>query len=80
MALNNRNYVIESVRRKNTRDSLVEVANSEYSGRPLSFRNGRFLSSQISISPDSSGESIKSLEINEIINSETYKNMHSTLL
>ena len=77
MALKNREFVIEQVARKYNRAPLVEVANSEYSGRPLSFRNGRFLSSQISISPDSSCESIKSFEINEIINSDKYKNMQN---
>ena len=73
--LKDRNFVLEQAKRNKNRNSLVEVANSEYSGRPLSFRNGRFLSSQISISPDSSSESIKSFEINEIINSDKYKNM-----
>ena len=81
MALHDRDFVIEQARRKHNRDPLVEVANSEYSGRPLSFRNGRFLSSQISISPDTSDESIKSFEINEIINSNNSTNtQHNTML
>jgi len=75
MALKNRDYVVKQARRN--RYALVEVANSEYSGRSASFRNGRFLASQISISSDKSSESsesIKSFEINEIINSDNYNN------
>ena len=78
-ALHNRKFVMEQVIHKHNKDPLVEVANSEYSGRPLSFRNGRFLSSQISISSDSSNESMQSLEMNEIIISD--RNMkHYTML
>ena len=57
IALKNRDYVVHQARRN--RDALVEVANSEYSGRSASFRNGRFLASQISISSDKSSESKK---------------------
>jgi len=77
IALKNRDFVIKHSKENRYRNSLVEVANSEYSGRPLSFRNGRFLSSQISISSDTSNESIKSFEINEIINID---GIHSTML
>lgn len=79
-ALKKREFIISHAKRNTNNkkgDSLVEVANSEISGRPLSFRNGRFLSSQISISQDSSDESIKSFEINEIINSNNFKNMEN---
>lgn len=78
MALKNRDYVVKQARRN--RDALVEVANSEYSGRSASFRNGRFLASQISISSDKSSESIKSFEINEIINSDNYNNSENNTM
>ena len=71
IALKYRDFVIERVNHKYN-DSLVEVANSEYSGRPLSFHNGRFLSSQISIS---SNTSVESFEINEIIVSKINKDI-----
>lgn len=80
IALKNRDFVIKSVKEKQNKNSLVEVANSEFSGRPLSFTNGRFLSPQISISPDTSSESIKSSEINEIINSDNPNLKETTML
>ena len=55
MALNNRAYIInEATKNKNRRNSLVEIANSDFSGQRPSFSGGRFLASQISISSDSS--------------------------
>jgi hypothetical protein len=55
MALNNRSYIInEATKNKKKRNSLVEIANSEFSGRGFSFSGGRFLASQISISSDAS--------------------------
>jgi hypothetical protein len=80
MAITNRNLVMANVREKSIKDTLVEVANSEFSGRPLSFTNGRFLSSQISISTDTSLDSIKSNEINEIINSNNQRIKENTML
>ena len=80
MAITNRNLVMANIREKSIKDTLVEVANSEFSGRPLSFTNGRFLSSQISISSDTSFDSIKSNEINEIINSNNQHIKENTML
>lgn len=48
--INNRNYIIGRANVNIKKSSLVEVANSEFSGRGASFSKGRFLSSQISIS------------------------------
>jgi hypothetical protein len=59
--INNRDYIIRRANENRKRSSLVEVANSEFSGRDAFFSKGRFLSSQISISSD------KSSRENEII-------------
>jgi hypothetical protein len=54
VSLNNRDFVIRRAKEERNRMSLVEVANSEFSGRNALISKGRFLSSQISVSSEKS--------------------------